>query len=170
MDELPDRWILPATGHIVSRWCVGDTVTIELSNGDHADAEIHIARPFELQTAGRFWQRFWRPGTSHLVLRIAPKTQSGLKVKWAAAYKDGTLEMAFDDGSRLRVPPGSHVRGLGIHGTPWGKGHCAARRRIGNLAHGRIGARVPGNLARRHFEIWTRPNGRPTPARCRWYR
>jgi hypothetical protein len=120
MDELPDRWILPATGHIVSRWCVGDTVTIELSNGDHADAEIHIARPFELQTAGRFWQRFWRPDTSHLVLRIAPKTQSGLKVKWAAAYKDGTLEMAFDDGSRLRVPPEAMFEAwefTGLHGV-----------------------------------------------------
>ena len=105
MDELPDRWILPAAGHTVSRWCVGDTLTIELSNGDHAGAVIHIAGPFEFRAARRFWQRFWRPDTSHDALRFAPKKQSELKVKRAEAYKDGTLDMAFDDGSRLRVPP-----------------------------------------------------------------
>lgn len=104
MHELEDRWVLPIAGDVVHRCCIDEAVTIELSDGDTADATILILGTFEFQSAERHWDKFWRPSSKRQAIRFAPgHALSGLKVERAEAHKDGTLDMSFGDGSRLRV-------------------------------------------------------------------
>ncbi len=121
MNEFADRWILPVAGHTVTRCCIDDVLTIEVSEDERATATLLIAGPFELQTADRFWHRFWRLGKRSNSIRFAPaQALSGLKVERAVAFKDGTLEMAFADGSHLRVPPNAKYEAwefTGRHGA-----------------------------------------------------
>ncbi len=102
MRELTDRWILPVAGRTVTRCCIDAGFTIELSIDGANEATILISGTFELQTADRSWRL--RPDGD--AAGLAPAlTLLGLAVEHAEAHKDGTLDVAFGDGRRLRVAP-----------------------------------------------------------------
>ena len=102
MRELADRWILPVAGRTVIQCCVDAAFSIELSTAECAEATISISGTFDLQIKNASWRLRPERGASTL----APALDLlGLTVDHAEAYKDGTLELAFSDGSRVRVAP-----------------------------------------------------------------
>jgi hypothetical protein len=93
-----DCWELPVGGVRVAECCVDFAVSIRLSN----EVSVRIEQPFVYTTA---------EGVDHLIVpegdpvRLAPVlTVARLAVGQGAAFKDGHLELRFDDGSLLSVP------------------------------------------------------------------
>ena len=126
MNELPDRSILPIAGCAVSRCCIDHALSIELWETNRIEATIRIGGEFAFRgNDGRAWQL--RPGDDASTLGPALRV-FGLKVDHAAAYKDGPLEVAFTDGSGLRVSPDpafeawefADVQGMKIVSLPGG--------------------------------------------------
>jgi hypothetical protein len=104
MREFRDRWVLPISGYVVIRCCISQDLEIVLSGSAQLDsAMIDIARSFELVDQDG---RSWPLRADSAAQTLAPVLQIiGLTVKQADVLKDGTLEMAFADGTRLRVAP-----------------------------------------------------------------
>jgi hypothetical protein len=102
MHELIDRWILPVSGQTVTRCCVDAAFSIELSTAGCAEATISISGTFDLQSKNALRRLRPERGASTLAPALG---LLGLTVDHAEAYKDGTLELAFSDGSRVRVAP-----------------------------------------------------------------
>ena len=103
MRELRDRWILPVSGHVVERCCFGHDLEIALSAVQGSDFAIQINARFALaDPVGRVWQLHPDAGATDLapVLGLI-----GLNVDRAEAMKDGTLAIAFADGTSVTVPP-----------------------------------------------------------------
>lgn len=126
MQEFADRWILPIAGRAVRRCCLDHAFGIELRATDCADATIRIGGEFAFRESdGRGWRL--RPEDDASLLGPALR-MFGLTVDHAEAYKDGTLEVAFADGSDLRVAPDPAVeawefageRGVRIVSLPGG--------------------------------------------------
>lgn len=117
MDELSDRWVLPAAEFNVKRCCIDDALTIDFSHGDASEAMLFVSGPFELQTSGG--SVLLRPAGD--AASMAPVLSLlGLSVDRAEALKVGTLEVAFGDGSRLRIPPDERFEAwefIGLHGA-----------------------------------------------------
>lgn len=102
MRELADRWILPVAGGTVTQWCINHVFTIVLLHEGGAEATILISAVFDFQTADGSWRLNPEGNAAGLAPVLA---LLGLTVEHAEAFKDGTLEVAFGDGSHLRVPP-----------------------------------------------------------------
>jgi hypothetical protein len=102
MRELADRWILPIAGRSVIRCCIDDALSIELSDAAGSEATIQIAGPFDLDRASASW----RLNPQGNAMALAPALDLlGLTVDHAEAFKDGTLEVTFRDGSRVHAAP-----------------------------------------------------------------
>ncbi|HET7056203.1 MAG TPA: DUF6188 family protein [Thermomicrobiales bacterium] len=102
MRELSDRWILPLAGQTVTRCCVDDALNIELSEAGSSEATIQIIGALDLQLRGRTW----RLDPQGDAVALAPALALvGLTVDHAEAFKDGTLNVAFRDGSSFQVAP-----------------------------------------------------------------
>jgi hypothetical protein len=102
MRELVDRWILPLAGGAVTQCCINHGLTIEVASNGADAATVFISGAFDLQSA----DGAWRLNPAGKAVDLAPAlVLLGLAVDYAAAHKDGTLEMVFAGGIRLRVPP-----------------------------------------------------------------
>jgi hypothetical protein len=102
MRELADRWVLPIAGQTVTQCCVDDAFSLELSVAGRPEATIRISGPLELADESGALRLC--PGSDGLELAPA-LTLLGLAIDHAAALKDGTLDVVFSGGTRLRVPP-----------------------------------------------------------------
>jgi hypothetical protein len=103
MRELNDRWILPIAGHSITRCCIDHDDAIELSVSGDPGASIRISGSFDIHTGDG---RVWSLHPSDDARALAPALiLIGLTVNRANAYKNGTLDMIFSDGSRVYVAP-----------------------------------------------------------------
>jgi len=107
MTELDDRWVLPLSGFTAQRCGVDHAFILVLMGSEgHSPPTftLRIASPFSLE----------RPSFTPLRLdpetddksRLAPALQLfGRSIRQSVAFKDGRLELFFDDGTRLVAPP-----------------------------------------------------------------
>lgn len=102
MRELEDRWILPIANGTVTQCCINHGLAIKVASNGATEGTIIVSGVFEFETAAGAW----RLSLEGEAVTLAPVlTILGLTIDYAAARKDGTLELAFSDGSRLSVPP-----------------------------------------------------------------
>jgi Family of unknown function (DUF6188) len=95
--EASDRWLLPLAGKSVSQCCIDYAVTLRCEGG----VEIRIEAPFVFRNADGFEQLLLPEGDP---MRLAPVLSlARVAVVEAAAFKDGHLELAFNDGSNIGV-------------------------------------------------------------------
>jgi hypothetical protein len=96
--EQSDRWILPVSGQRVSRCCVGYAVTLMCDNG--LDIDIEGAFAYRM-TDGR--EHLLDPQGPALDLAPVLSTRS-LIIREGTAFKDGRLQILFENGSQISVP------------------------------------------------------------------
>jgi hypothetical protein len=105
MRELANSWMLPIAGMTIARCCFDWGVALELSGTGTSGATIRISSEFSIHDSGG---ERWTLGIGSGTGSLAPVlTMIGLTVSRAEANKNGTLDVLFTDGSRLRVPPDS---------------------------------------------------------------
>jgi hypothetical protein len=114
--EQSDRWILPVSGQRVSRCCVGYAVTLMCDNGLGIDIEGAFAYRM---TDGR--EHALDPQGPAPDLAPILSTRS-LIIREGTAFKDGRLQILFEDGSQISVPADSRYE-------PWTIGEDAGARR-----------------------------------------
>jgi hypothetical protein len=100
VDELVDRWVLPVENCPVASCSFDYAVTLRLTN----DVNVRIEQPFVYRSA---------EGVEHLIVPgsdpvgLAPVLSvCRLVVRQGFAFKDGRLELEFEDGSSVNVPSG----------------------------------------------------------------
>jgi hypothetical protein len=95
--EASDRWMLPLEDTSVNQCCIDYAVTLRCENG----VEVRIEAPFIFRTPDGVEQLLVPEGDP---VRLAPVLGlSRLVVVEAMAFKDGHLELAFNDGSNISV-------------------------------------------------------------------
>lgn len=106
MIERPDHWILPISGRTVTRCSIDHAFGVDLWESDDRYASISIEGVFTLLRADGCASLLNPAGKP---TALAPALGLfALRIEQAQAFKDGTLEMAFTDGSTLRVDPDPH--------------------------------------------------------------
>jgi hypothetical protein len=103
--EAQDRWVLPLGGCAVVQCCVDHAFTI-VAEGPDGAFEVRVEQPFE-----------WFAGTdgqAPLSIEVASDPTAAAPalaclhkgIRAGLAFKDGRLELRFEDGLELRVPAG----------------------------------------------------------------
>lgn len=114
--ETEDHWLLPLVGRQVTQCCLDYALTIRLADPE-ASFDLRIGEAFVLCTASGEELTIEPEGNP---VQVAPAF-SVLRqaVVHALAYKDGRLEVAFSDGSSIRVPVGHEYEAWELVGPGW---------------------------------------------------
>jgi hypothetical protein len=96
--ESADRWVLPLAGRTVERLCFDFAVTLVFGGG----LELRIEQPFVISRADGSESLLIPEGDPDRLATAVGLARS--EVLRAEGFKDGHLEIAFSDGSKLGVP------------------------------------------------------------------
>lgn len=97
-----DGWELPVAGFPITQLVLDYAVTLHIDAVDGL-LEIRIEQPFVFTTTGGIEHLIVPEGKTDRIAPILAVVRS--KVESARAYEDGRLEIIFEDGSRIGVPP-----------------------------------------------------------------
>lgn len=111
LNETEDGWVLPVAGHQVTRCCIDyAAVGLLVDNGVY----ITIEGVFKsVDMSGR--AELLDPDGDALNLAPVLKFRR-MYITEGTAFKDGSLEVKFDGGSRILVPPDSEYEAWNIGG------------------------------------------------------
>ncbi len=110
-----DHWVLPLDGREVTQCCVDYAVTLVFSAEPDVTFHVALEEPFWLTTGGDGGEEMFDPEGPPAALgpALGVLRQS---VERAVAYKDGRLEVAFADGTQLRVRAGEKFEAWNLVG------------------------------------------------------
>ena len=110
--ESAEAWSIPLAGQQITRVCVDyASVGLLASNGIYVDIEV----PFNYSDPSRIERTLDPDGDP---LELAPILRlRRLDAADCLAFKDGRLDVKFDDGTRLQVPMSLEFEAWGISGT-----------------------------------------------------
>ena len=107
--EEADRWVLPTGDGVVTQLQIDFAFGLTIEQWLH----IRIEEPFVVQTGANRIE--CDPETSASITPLVDLHQA--VVNEAAAYKDGSLTVAFADGRVIRVAPGEHYEAFSVTGS-----------------------------------------------------
>ena len=131
--EETDHWVLPLEESHVEQCRVDYAFSLIVGSSSSGSFEVRIEQPFTLKGLGdeRGFDPEGDPGQMASAMHLLRK-----RVHGAIAFKDGTLELSFDDGLVLHVPCGERVEAWSVVGP--------AGLRIVSLPGGDLAVWKPG--------------------------
>lgn len=108
--ERADRWVLPLDQEFVDTCSIDYALTLRFSGG----IEVRIEQPFSYRSADGTHSNLVPEGHPTQLAPILGVCRQ--EVREAFAFKDGRLELQFDDGSMLEVPADDDFEAWGLAG------------------------------------------------------